>query len=406
MPEIAQILKHNLVGKMFNHGCVFLINVLIVRILGGGLSGSFFNELYLLNFLAFIASMGLDYAAIRYYGENPDFLFSINRKLLLISMIAAAAFILIFVGWSYASASKMILGNAAAIMFTVGNLLMIFYQGVLSARKLFNLQNIILAFTNLIYLGFLFWIYQSKKEWELEWVGGSYAVLLIFQGAVLTIMSFKGEGVRGPDVDLRVLIKHGLPIMFSSLIYFAFLRVDNFFVERFAPANELGAYVQCGKMGQYFLYFSSIISSTILPFIRSEHLAGSLSEWKKLMRPYIALILLAAVLIGAGGYWMFPLIFGSGFENMYVLMLIFLPGFVCLGILTLMNAVYIGNNKVGRIFRGDLLGLSLVLIFDYFLVPRYGSIAAAMISSISYVVVFLYLFAGFKSNFSSSNSEI
>jgi O-antigen/teichoic acid export membrane protein len=401
MPDIAQILRHNLVGKMFNHGCVFLINVLIVRLLGSSLSGTFFNELYLLNFLAFIASMGLDYAAIHYYGKDPRLLYAINRKLLRISLAGAVSLIILLWLFSYVTEWGTRTSPVAALMFTLGNLLLILYQGVLSARKLFNLQNIILAVTNLIYLIILFWFHQSKKDISFEWIAGGYAILFLAQGIIITAVCFGGENLKGPEITVQQLVRHGVPIMISSLVYFAFLRVDNFFVERFAAAEDLGAYVQCGKMGQYFLYFSSIISSTILPFVRSEHLAGTLNEWRKLMRPYIAMILFAALIIGVSGYWVFPFVFGEGFENMYLLMLIFLPGFICLGILTLMNAVYIGNNKIGRIFRGDLLGLSLVLVLDFMLVPRFGSMAAAMISSSSYIVVFLYLFAGFKSNFSS-----
>ena len=96
MPELAEILKHNLVGKMINHGCVFFINVLIVRLLGSNISGYFFNELYLFNFIAFIASLGLDYAAIRYYGEDHRLLRSINRKLLLVATVSSGIFLLLF----------------------------------------------------------------------------------------------------------------------------------------------------------------------------------------------------------------------------------------------------------------------------------------------------------------------
>lgn len=195
------------------------------------------------------------------------------------------------------------------------------------------------------------------------------------------------------------MIKHGIWIMISSLIYFAFLRVDNFFVEKYTTDGSLGSYVQCGKIGQYFLYFSSIISSTILPFIRSEKISVSLAEWKNLMRPYIAILILTTAIVAAVGPWVFPVLFGAGFQNMHQLMWIFLPGFFCLGLLTLMNAVYIGHNNIRRIFTGDSLGLILVLVFDYLFVPKYGAKAAALISSISYVIVFLYLLTGFKKNF-------
>jgi len=401
MPDIAKILKHNLVGKMFNHGCVFLINVLIVRLMGAGQSGSFFNELYFFNFIAFIASMGLDYSAIRYFGENNRLLKSINRVLLRVSMVSLVAFILFFILLPRLfNTSGSISNSFTATVFCIGNLLMILYQGVLSARKQFNLQNIVLAITNLGYLVFLFVVYQNHTSADVVLIAVSYSILFLIQGLILTLFSFKDQPDQDGDrIGFKPLMKHGIGIMCSSLIYFAFLRVDNFFVERYGTPNELGAYVQCGKIGQYFLYFSSIISSTILPFVRSEQIAVSLSEWKKLMKPYVGLLLLAAIGVAATGYWVFPFLFGNGFESMYPMMLIFIPGFFCLGLLTLMNAVYIGNNRIRKIFTGDLLGLVSVLVFDWIFIPTHGAMAAALISSSCYIAVFLYLLAGFKRNF-------
>jgi len=402
MPEIAEILKHNLVGKMINHGCVFFINVLIVRILGSDVSGYFFNELYLFNFIAFIASMGLDYAAIRYFGEDSSLLRSINRKLLWVAGIGSVIFVLIALFISTVSITGRVTHAFAGVLFCSGNLLMILYQGVLSARKQFNLQNIILGISNFVYLLLLFYLYIEGKAPGINFLATSYAVLFLVQGIFMMLFSFRNEPATEKMISLSPMIRHGIWIMFSSIIYFAFLRVDNFFVEKYAHDGSLGSYVQCGKIGQYFLYFSSIISSTILPFIRSEHISVSFSQWKKLMKPYIGILLLTAGVIAITGPWAFPLLFGPGFQNMHQLMWIFLPGFFCLGLLTLMNAVYIGNNRVKRIFTGDALGLLLVLVFDALLVPQYGSKAAAWVSSISYVLVFLYLLSGFKKNFSYS----
>jgi len=199
--------------------------------------------------------------------------------------------------------------------------------------------------------------------------------------------------------DKLLFLRSGWFIMISSLVYFAFLRVDNFFVERYCDPVTLGNYVQCGKIGQYFLYFSSIISSTLLPFIATETVGASYNEWKDMMKPYITLICLAAFLLALSGSYLFPMFFGEEFNRIHIYMLILLPGFVCLGILTLLNSVYIGKGNVKMIFIGDVLGLISVLLFDWLFVGRYGAVAAAVISSVSYCMVFLFLWRSFKKQF-------
>lgn len=399
MINLSTILKHNVIGKLLNHLVVFLINVMIVRSLGAGESGYYFNELYILNFIAFIFSAGLDYASIAIISKQPGLASRLNRMLLkiviiFICLVALYSFILLPKSQYFRQPAF------AIILFSTGNLLLIFFQGILSALKKFNLQNIILGITNLLFLGYLVFFMKLNSNDEMIKIANAYAVLFFLQGLLICFFSFKLTTTSSnAPVRWSVFLNQGIYIMFSSLVYFAFLRVDNFFVEKYDNGITLGNYVQCGKVGQYFLYFSSIISSTLLPFIATETIGASFNEWKKLMKPYIILLCLAAIFIAATGSFLFPAFFGKEFADMNSLMIILLPGFVCLGMLTLLNAVYIGKGNIRKIFIGDVIGLTLVLSFDSWLVPKYGAYAAAIISSSAYCIVFVYLLAGFKKQF-------
>lgn len=400
MIHIATILKHNVIGKLLNHLVVFFINVLIVRLLGASISGTYFNELYVLNFIVFIFSAGLDYAAIAVLSRYPEMLQAVNRLLIGIVIVFAASLLLVQLVSQNLWGSYFNQPFLAILLFSTGNLLLIFFQGVLSALKKFNLQNIILGACNLVFLAYLLFFFTAGDQGNLEKITLAYAILFIAEGLLMYMFSMSGTPAGGTKLKLDIFFRSGVYVMLSSLVYFAFLRVDNFFVERYDSGNMLGNYVQCGKIGQYFLYFSSVISSTLLPFISTETVGASFDEWKKMMKPYILLICLAAIFIAATGYYLFPAIFGKDFGDMYPLMLILLPGFVSLGILTLLNAVYIGKGNIRMIFAGDMMGLVLVMLFDFLFVPKHGAIAAAIISSVAYCLVFLFLLNSFKKQFS------
>lgn len=400
MINIATILKHNVIGKLLNHVIVFFINIIIVRILGAAGSGVYFNELYLLNFVVFIFSAGLDYAAIALLSQEPQLLPLINRMLFKV-VVFFAIILAVYVFFLFPYTNHYFRQPAFAIIFfSIGNLLLIFYQGILSAVKKFNLQNMILVISNIIFLFYLWLSYKPGGTDPFKIIANGYAVLFFVQGILMFLFSYSTQNDAKVSVSWNVFIRSGIYIMISSLVYFAFLRIDNFFVEKYASGKILGNYIQCGKIGQYFLYFSSIISSTLLPFISTETVGASFAEWKKMMKPYIILICLAALGIAATGNYIFPFLFGKDFTEMYSLMMILLPGFVCLGMLTLLNAVYIGKGNIRKIFIGDITGLILVSVFDAWLVPQYGVYAAAIISSIAYCIVFLYLLSSFKKQFS------
>ncbi len=401
MANISSILKKNVAGKLLNHGIVFLINICIVRLLGAAVSGHYFNELYALNFIVFLCSCGLDYAAIAWISKQSELYPVIHKRLHQISiwfmfLIALFAVFFIFKARLFFNQSFY-----AIVFFSTGNLMLIFFQGLLSAQKKFNRQNIILVGTNLLYLIFLCFFISRNPTSLLMQISSSYALLFIIQGFLMLAFSAPSPQSIHHPIQWGAFFQYGFFIMISALIYFVFLRVDNYFVERFSDPVTLGNYVQCGKIGQYFLYFTSIISSTLLPFVGSDKLLHSFSEWKKIMSPYVLFVAVIAIVLAILGHWIYPFLFGKDFSEMSGYMLILLPGYFSLGMLTLINAVYIGKGNIKKIIRGDLMGLIMVLGLNSMFASSYGARAAAIISSFSYTAVFVYLLWDLKKQFES-----
>jgi O-antigen/teichoic acid export membrane protein len=395
--NFSHILKANIAGKLVNHLLVFLINVVMVRLLGVEQSGRYFNELYLINFTAFFFSFGLDFAAIAWLGREPG-LFSLLHRSFFSLVIVVSVFIFFINSWLFSTSFITPMQDVLTItLFAGGQLALILFQGLLSADKKFNTQNFLLIGSNLIFLLILFLL--RDRTYTLDELTRMYAGLIAFQGVLMMMASHKPSPPEHAQINYRNLFRYGIQVMVSSLIYFVFLRADNFFVEKYADAGTLSNYVQCGKVGQYFIYFSSVISSTLIPFIASEELAKSYSDWLKLIRPYVFIIVTGAVLVCLTGPWLFPLVFGSAFDSMHSYMNILMPGYVCLGILTLMNAVYLGKGDVRTIFRGDLMALILLLLLDLFLVPRFGVMMAATVSSVCSFLLCLYLWIQLRKHF-------
>ena len=398
--NISQILKQNIAGKLLNHGIVFLINVVIVRSLRAEESGYFFNNLYLINFLAFLFSAGLDYSAIAWISREPLSAPAIHKKLIEVVLFFTAVMLIFSFAVLPETSENLIPYSAAIVLFSSGNLMLILFQGFLSAQKKFNLQNLILTCSNMCLLIYLYSLPKGKIL--IPTISLAYGLLYFIQGILMIGFSYQKKNSIPVQIEWPAFFKHGVFIMISSLVYFCFLRTDNFFVEKYCSGITLSNYVQCGKVGQYFIYFSSVISSTLLPFLSSEKITSSYQEWKQLIKPYFIFIISGALLLMLTGSIIYPFVFGNDFAEMSNYMIILLPGFVCLGLLTLINTVYLSKGNVKQIFKGDLIGFSIVLIADTFLVPQYGVYAAAIVSSISYVIVFLYLWKDVRKQFNES----
>ncbi len=398
--NISTSIIQNVAGRLFNHAVVFVINVLITRILGASNSGHYFNELYIISFFVFIFSFGLDYAVIAGLSNDPDMRSVFYKKLIQLTIL----FILLLLITTFILLPNVPFHihqpNLALILFAAGNMMLILFQGLLTSLKKFGLQNKILLSVNILFLLYLVYLLNSKVlSQTLPKVSIGYASVFFIQGLLMLFYSFEKTSIKNRKLDWKPLFKYGSYMMISSVVYFVFLRVDNFFVEKYADANTLSNYIQCGKMGQYFIYFSSIVTTSILPYLSNGKNDLSMQQWKKIMFPYIALIILSAIVLFFTGTFVYPFVFGNGFHGMNNLMQILMPGYVCLGVLTLLNSVYIGKKNVHKIFIGDLFGLLFIISMDVIFAPKYGVQSIAVISSIAYCFLCIYLFVGFKKQF-------
>jgi len=378
--------------------------VLIVRRVGASFSGIYFNELYIMNTIAFVFSFGLDYSAIAWVSRE-NALYQIIRKKLIQASIFFAFCLIVFISIFFNQIEFYLHQPWFGLcLMGVGNLMLILFQGLLTSIKKFNFQNLVMVVTNLTFLFFLYFFATPNHPYLIQIVSVGFGFLYFFQGIIFLISSNNKKQKTSSEINWRSFYKHGFFIMISSVIYFCFLRVDNFFVAEYCDVVTLSNYVQCGKIGQYFIYFSSIISSTLLPFISTEKIGSDYNAWKKMITPYVLLICFAALILIATGQIIYPLIFGASFGEMYKLMFILIPGFVGLGLLTLINAIYINNGNIKKIFIGDFFGLCLVLSLDWLLIPKYGVYSAAIISSSAYLFVFLFLFFDLKNQFKKNEA--
>jgi O-antigen/teichoic acid export membrane protein len=399
---IKVVLKNNIIGKLLNHLIVFFINVLIVRLIGINKSGSYFNELYVINFIAFMFSIGLDYSAIAWISKYKNVEHTIHTILLKHGIFFSIFLIFFFYGCFFFN--RQILNQPVILisLFCVGNLLIILFQGLLTAYKSFNTQNIILLTTNFIFLFFLIVLktFNSQDLNKSIFVFTGYAILFFLQGLLMMIFSFKRKTlVNYNDFKLSPFYKNGIIMMFSSIIYLCFIRIDNFFVEKYTNPVTLSNYVQCGKIGQYFIYIPSIITSTLLPYISSQEVAKDYDSWKKIFNPFLKILIIASIILLLLGKYLYPFLFGSEFTEMNTYMVILIPGFMGLSLLTLFNSIYIGKGNIIKILIGDAIGLTLVFSLDVFFIPNNGAIAAAIISSTAYMIVAFYLWYNLKNQF-------
>lgn len=391
-------IRNNLILKIINHGLVFLINILMVRLLGCVQSGFLINHLYWLTSLSFLCSLGLDYAAIQAISNHPD---SYRKwfSILTISSLISFPIILLLLFYFTQFNNINLRSIELAALFTFGQTILLLFQGLLNSVKRFMVQNVILLLFNFVlcFAFFLLFIYSNQNV-SIQFIFMLLSVNIILQGLIMASIAFpkKKLNFQLPNEVDKKSILHGFKIMLSTLVYFFFIRTDHFFAEKYADQTSFGNYVQCGKIGQYFLLFSSMISVTLLPFISENNRVTLHKSWFSILKPYVLVMTFTAFGILAVGKFLFPFLFGPTFSGMNQIMNILLPGYLALGFLTLLNAFYIGKGMLKRMLIGDICGLIIVLFLNLTFSWQGNIYVVATISSSCYIALFLFMFYGMK----------
>ena len=105
------------------------------------------------------------------------------------------------------------------------------------------------------------------------------------------------------------------------------------------------------------------------------------------------------------GRWLFPFIFGNSFSGMYQPFLLLVPGILSLSCLYAITAYYAGKNRMMVNIKGSVLALIVIVAANRIFTPVYGINAAALISSIGYIIYQVYVLSVFKKEYLSDISD-
>ncbi|MFZ4058547.1 MAG: hypothetical protein ACOYKE_10435 [Ferruginibacter sp.] len=392
--QFNQALQHTIIWRSLNTALGFGINLLLVRIMGAALSGQFFYALALLSFITLVLSLSIE-TGITYIGSNTSA--SIPALTVGIFPLLVLQFIL---SWWILNWLDTQVDFLFSMLFVVGNLAVVYFSAILAALKSFAWLNSIPVVVNLIVASVLLYLWMqpnANPEWCISLFCGSFALQAFGLGiAVINLVAFKRFSFESIFVQSKKVLQYALIAFIGNVLFFLVMRVDYYFVEKYCNADTLGNYVQVSKIGQLLILLPSMIAAVIFPYSSTTTHEDEVGRVQWLSRSICWIYLPIMALIALVGYWVFPWLFGASFHQMYLPVLIYLPGFFALSIVAVIGAYLAGKALQIHNMIGSSIAIVIVAIGDYMMIPQYGIIAAALVSSIAYVTSLVYLLLVYK----------
>lgn len=390
--KLATALSKSILWRGFYFLSVMLLNILVARHFQSEGSGQIYYIINLLAFTLIIISLCLE-APMGYYLSQQK----LNETQL--AAISVAWTILIMLpGWfiirSLEVPKEGILQLAgfhfSAIVFLTGNLLITFFVALFYAKMDFVLPNLLVVAVNLLLIVLL-----PNNEWVQGFMSSESYVQLYFlgffmQGFLLMIAFlfryFKLSDLKRIPSELIIpFLSFALIAVVTNSMTFLMYRIDYWFVNKYCDDADLGNYIQACKLAQLFFIVPSILAAVVFPMTASGRREEMNEKMQLLSRGLILSYCIVCSGLVAVGYWLFPFVFGETFNNMYLPFVLLVPAILSYSVIHLLAAYYSGKKVLSVNFKGNLIALTIIVVGDILVIPRFGITGAAIVSSVGYI---------------------
>lgn len=395
---------------------MLLVNIFLSRFLQASATGSLYYVTSILALVQMVAGVSLE-SGLTYFASGK--LINSNKLLWASLVWAFVTGIIVLCGaFIYLHTIKhsppydIIRYCFFAVCYVLGITLNNYGSVLFYAQGNYFLPSLVLALLNIAFIVTLPFRAAGPDDGNLvNLITYRYFLLFFLQGAILVIAFMAKNKSLGhfsfPGLkDIIKLTRYSLVALLANLIFFLVYRIDYWFVHN-NPASctdsDLGNYIQVSKLGQLFLIVPQIIASVIFP--QSAGAADRTEINKVVMiisRLFSQMFLMIIIITIVFGRQLFTGIFGDSFNAMQLPFIIIMPGIFCVSVLSLLSAYFSGKGAVKINLIGAAIALVVVVTGDYFLVPLYGIVGAAIVSTAGYFVNLLYSLLRFYKDYSLS----
>jgi len=253
----------------------------------------------------------------------------------------------------------------------------------------FNLIRVAAPFTYVAGLGGLYFTHRASLNSVIFFQLAGYIVALLLGSAMAWKMLRPRLQWNGSAIPQ--LINFGYKTQATSLTNYFNQRIDQLALSLFVPPRQLGLYAIAVTLSTAVTVFPQ--AAGIVTFSRgsSQHTEDAKATIGVSFRASLIWLLVCCSVLYVLSPFLIRLVFGAAFEGSILACRILLPGALMLG---LNQVLYNGASALGRPALpsyAEGISMAVTAIGLYVLVPRYGYIGAAIISSVAYTISFVVM---------------
>ncbi len=375
----------------------FPIGILTARYLGPEGKGFLYLLIVSVTISVALVNLGLGPASIYFIGKDRKHLPAILGNLLISTGITSI--ILCGAGWLFLQYGRpdiyallpLWVWGIVALSIPIGllrNLVMQVLAALLRIKAI-TIMEVAAKATQLFLIIFL--VVMIAKGVEGAFLAYWFSECLAASGFFLLILHFGGWPARPNLALLAASLRFGVKPYLSNLMTILNRRLDVFLVAKLAASgvNATGIYSVAAQLAELVLFIPTSIRLTLFPMVAASSTAQANQLTSMACRHAMFLTTIVALGAAVVGPFLITQLYGGEFAAAVIPLLILLPGVIALSQTYIIKADLNGRGKPGVATLGALIALTVTIVLDLLLIPRYGIIGAAIASTCAYTIEFV-----------------
>jgi len=273
-----------------------------------------------------------------------------------------------------------------ALPFTAVNLFLI---GLILGFQRVVQYNILSAIQRGLVLSFLLVLLPSWRTVQVA-IAAHLAAQIVATALILGYFSQRRLVSPRPRLDWALLKKglsYGVRAQTANVLLFLNFRLAAFLINFFSDPAQVGVYSIAVILAESLWHVSSSVATVVFPRISaSQSLHRSLALTSRSARLSVFSTAALAILLGLLSPWLISVLFGADYQQAALALAILLPGIVVFSLEYVLASYIAGRGYPQYVTVVAFIALLVTVVFNLWLVPKWGINGAAMASTISYTV--------------------
>jgi len=371
--------------KFLRMGVGLVVSVWIARYLGPEQFGLLSYALAFVALFTAVANLGLNGIVVRDLVQDPPKAeITMGASFVLSVLGGFSALCLSLLANSFArpddELAKFIIALLSLLMvFKATDVVRYWFEAQVQSKYVVWMENVVFLVISSVKIGL---ILTSAPLIAFVWA--IFVESLIVSVGLLGIYAWRGGKLtvwRFRFARAKVLLKDSWPLILSGLAIMVYMRIDQIMLGQMLGDESVGIYSAAVRISEVWYFIPMIIVASVFPSIieaKKKSITLYCKRLQKLFNVIVMLSLGVAIPMTFLSHWVVMLLFGSAYLEAGTVLAIHVWGgiFIFLGVAS--GNWFIIERLQKLSFYRTLLGALINIGANFFLIPKYGAIGAAV----------------------------